>query len=445
MNYKVAIVGGGISGLTAAYTLKKAGIEATVFEKASFVGGRMSSDAVDDCIIDRGAYTVPSFYAELHKFLDEIGKKQELVITPSTSSSFWKGKEYDFKLGSPLGLMKYKLLSLKDKVDLMKIIISIQTQKKALNLSSPTEKSFELEKQTASDYLLQQGKKDLLELFAYPLLSELLLGNPEFNSKLAFLSTLSCPAVFTIDEFEDGMRTLPEYLAKTLDVRLNAPVSRIKKTSGNGYEIQVGGENEEVLHCDAVILAAPLPALVDILADTSMELKASIKDIIYSPAIVTAWGLENRDKDCSLINNFLRNETKVISTVVFDHLKSASRVPDGKGLVTVILKEAASRELYEVSDDQIQSAVLAEIESIFPSFGSRVIFTRTYRWEHAALQFPVGALKKKQTLEKMFSQELKNIYIASDSLYRTSINTCLQTGIQAAINIIDSQNVGVNK
>ena len=327
----------------------------------------------------------------------------------------------------------------------MKIIIYAQILKKSLNLSSPTEKSFELEKQSASEYLLERHKKDLLELFAYPLFSELLLGNPEFNSKLAFLSTLASPAVFTIDEFENGMRTLPEHLAKTLDVRLNTPVNRIERVRDNGYEIQTGGENIEVFRCDAAILAAPLPGLADILADASMELKASMKDIPYSPAIVTVWGLENRDEECSMINNFLRNEAKVISTVIFDHFKSASRVPEGKGLVTVILKEAATHKLYKASDAQIQSAVLAEIEKVLPSFGSRVTFTKTYRWEHAALQFPVGALQKKQSMKKMLSQELENIHIASDSLSRTSIETCLQTGIQAANNIIDTFNPGTDK
>ncbi len=438
MNYEVAVVGGGISGLVAAYTLKNAGIKATVFERASFPGGRMSSDAVDGYVIDRGAYTIPSFYTELNTFLAGIGRKRDLVETPSTSSTFRYGREYSFTLGSPTGLLKYRLLSVKNKMDVVKIMHHAQIMGKALDLSSPTAQSFQLEKQSASEYLLQRYNRDLLELFAYPLFSELFLGNPEFNSELALLSMLGNPAVFNIDAFENGMGSLPEYLAGTLDVRLNTPVSRIERVCDKGYEIESGGENKTVSRCDAVILAAPLPGLADILVDASMELKASMKDITYTPAIVTAWGLERRDAGRSMINNYLRNETKLISTVVFDHLKSARRVPAGKGLVTVVLKEAASRDLYEASEARIQSEVLAEMEKVLPSFGRRVTFSRMYRWEHAVLQFPPGALQKKQAMKKMFSEQLENIHVASDSFYRTSIETCLQTGLKAAASIIDT-------
>ena len=41
---RIAIIGGGISGLTAALTLQDAGIASTVYEVSGRVGGRMHSD-----------------------------------------------------------------------------------------------------------------------------------------------------------------------------------------------------------------------------------------------------------------------------------------------------------------------------------------------------------------------------------------------------------------
>ena len=62
MDEKIAILGAGISGLGAGYQLMKAGFEPVIFEKESFIGGRMSSDRVDGFTIDKGANTFPEFH-----------------------------------------------------------------------------------------------------------------------------------------------------------------------------------------------------------------------------------------------------------------------------------------------------------------------------------------------------------------------------------------------
>ena len=66
---RTAIIGAGIAGLAAGYRLKKSNVEAVIFEKESFAGGRMSSDYADGFIIDKGAYTIP----RSHRFFLELG------------------------------------------------------------------------------------------------------------------------------------------------------------------------------------------------------------------------------------------------------------------------------------------------------------------------------------------------------------------------------------
>ena len=70
---RIAIVGGGISGLSAGHHLTESGLKPVVFERGSFVGGRMSSERVDDFIIDKAAYTFPEFYKNLRGFVHELG------------------------------------------------------------------------------------------------------------------------------------------------------------------------------------------------------------------------------------------------------------------------------------------------------------------------------------------------------------------------------------
>ena len=55
MSKKIAVIGAGISGMTCAYTLKKAGHDVVVYEKEAYVGGRMSTRIKDDLPFDIGA------------------------------------------------------------------------------------------------------------------------------------------------------------------------------------------------------------------------------------------------------------------------------------------------------------------------------------------------------------------------------------------------------
>jgi protoporphyrinogen/coproporphyrinogen III oxidase len=437
MDCRVIIVGAGISGLAAAYTLKKSGISAIVLEKSSFPGGRMSSETVNGFIIDKGAYTVPEAYTGLKRFLDSLGMGQRLVPTPSTSSTFFDGKEYDVKIGSPIDLMKFKLLSVKNKLNLLQIALYAQSLGKALSISYPTDKSFELEQETATAYLKRNYDDTLVERIAYPLFCEILLGNPEVNSKLSFLATIANLTKFGILAFDTGMGVLPQYLATQLDVRLETPVYQIsRRSSGNGFEIQAGSASASPLTCETVIFALPLPCVADIIAGISDELHVAMKSIEYNPSIVTAWGTIRRNDWQSMLNNFSRKDTEIIGTVISDNQKSPNRVPPGKDLITVILKEAASRELINAPDELIQQKVLQEMDKLRPSFSNQVEVTRTYRWTHAAVQFPPGALLKRKALREQLAKELNHIYIAGDSLSRTAIEASLATGIEAAQAVI---------
>jgi renalase len=63
----VLVVGGGISGVAAARTLREAGVDVTLLERAGRLGGRMASPRTDDRVVDTGAsyFTVsdPAFDA----------------------------------------------------------------------------------------------------------------------------------------------------------------------------------------------------------------------------------------------------------------------------------------------------------------------------------------------------------------------------------------------
>lgn len=75
---RIAIVGGGIAGLNAAYFLKKAGFSATVYEARPRLGGRILSvtHAVGPGLVsDLGGHFINSDHADIRRLAEEFGLK----------------------------------------------------------------------------------------------------------------------------------------------------------------------------------------------------------------------------------------------------------------------------------------------------------------------------------------------------------------------------------
>jgi oxygen-dependent protoporphyrinogen oxidase len=437
MKPSIAIVGAGISGLAAAYQLQRAGFKPVVFESESFVGGRMSSEIVDGFIIDRAAYTIPEFYRNLIHGLSRVGMDKSLVPTSGTATTFYDGKKYPIKIGSPSDFLTYKLLSLKNKKDMVKLFVYARSLGRALNLDRPTQKTFQLENESVTDFLRSHYDEEILERIAYPILCEILLGSPESNSKVSLLALLRNLSKFKIFALDNGMGALPDRLKLDLDVRLNSPILKIIALGEKGrYEIEVGGTDSGLLSFDAIVLAIPLPLVPGLVDNLPQNLDEYFRSVIYAPAIVVATATEYKVEDVAMINNFLRSEFDILGNLVFDRHKGPGRVPPGKTLATCILQEKASRRLLHETDQKIFNLVLKELDAAFPGFTHQMIFQKIYRWEHGALQLPPGQLAKRDTVRDDLEKGWQNMYFAGESFPLSSLEASFNAGIKAANQII---------
>jgi len=437
LDTRIAIIGAGISGLSAGFRLKEAGFDPVIFEKEPYTGGRMSSENVEGFIIDKGAYTFPEFHKNLKRFVDTLGVGESLTQTPGSTSTFSSGKHHLIKIGSPTDFLKQKLFSFKSKKDLIRLYLYAQSLGKALNLANPTQRTFQLEGESAAEFLMGKYDEEILEKVAYPIFSEIFLGAPENNSKLAFLATLKNLTKFKIFAFSKGMGSLADRLARDLDVRLDMPTIKITSMGKKGpYEVHVGGVHPASFVFDAIIFAIPSTLMPDIFDDFPSALKEYVKAVQYAPSIVVALALDRRYPQASMINNLLRKDFDVLGNVIFDHHKSPDRVPEGKGLVTAILSEKASRALFEKSKESVIDEVFREMDSLLPHLTDNLIFSKVYRWPHGALQMGTGMLKKQFAVRKKLSESSGNFYLAGDGLHRSSLEISFKTGVGAANQII---------
>lgn len=437
MKSRIGIVGSGISGLAAAYHLTQAGFKPIVFESESFVGGRMSSETVNGFIIDKAAYTIPEFYRNLKGFLSQVGTGKSLTPTSGTAATFYGGKPYPIKIGSPSDFLTYRLLSINNKKDMVKLFLFARSLGRALNLDRPTQKTFKLESESVTDYLRNHYDEQILERIAYPIISEILLGSPESNSKVSFLALLRNLSKFKIFAMDKGMGTLPQRLKLDLEIRLNSPVLKITERGEEGpYEIEVGGADPRSFAFEAIILAIPLPLVPRLVESLPHTLNDYFYSVVYAPSIVVATATEHKVEDVAMINNLLRAEFDILGNAVFDQHKGPGRVPPGKTLATCILQEKASRLLLHETDQKVAKLVLKELDTIFPGFSNKMIFQKIYRWKYGALQLPPGQLAKRDTVRGFLENGWQNIYFAGESFPVSSLEASYNSGVRAANQII---------
>lgn len=438
MEPKIAIIGAGISGLAAGYRLHQAGIPALILEKENQPGGRTRSDTVGDFVIDRGAYTLPESHKTTLRIIKELGLEKDLREISAEASLFHRGKAHAVQIGSPGDFLKFKLLSLKNKKDLIRILLYAASLGKALNINEPTPKTFELEQESASDYLLREYDRSLLETIAYPIFCERFLGTPEHNSKAAFLETVKILTKSKIFSLRGGMGSLARELAKILNIRYGTTVRQVRP-SGNGqgpYQVEIGGAEPQILSFDQIIFALPLPVVLRLFEAFPDPLQKSLREIRYAPSLVYVLGLDRTGPPATFINSTLRDEFQTISTVIFDSRKNADRHPEGKNLITVILGEEASRRLLPAPEDVVAAEVQKELINLIPGLTGSILFSKLYRWEHAAVQLRPGTLDRQQKIRQALKEAYPDLTFIGDGLHHSSIEVQMKVGFQAAAEIM---------
>lgn len=113
---EIAIVGGGITGLSAAHTLAKAGHRITLFEKEPFLGGLAQGfkEPSWQWHIEAAYHHLFTNDASILQLISDLGIQDKLIVTRPITATLWKERMY--QLDSPISLFKFPGLSFIDKI-----------------------------------------------------------------------------------------------------------------------------------------------------------------------------------------------------------------------------------------------------------------------------------------------------------------------------------------
>jgi len=470
---RIAIIGGGISGLAAAFALeehRRAGtVEYTLYESSPHLGGVLRTEHIHGCIVEAGPdsfITEKSWAADLCRTL---GLGDQLI-----GSNDADRKTYILVRGRlipmPDGLMF--LVPTKILPTGFSPLFSWTTKlRMARELLHPPRAA--VADESVASLVERHYGSEMVDRLADPLLSGVYGGEaaslsvravlPRFaemerthgslgramlaakklaaRKKMPRSANRPSPPLFT--SLRKGMQDLVENLVP----RLNPP-SLVTNTTVQSIQAEAGGwtvstSQKKSDHFDAVIVAVPTHAAAQILSITSPDLSAELAAIGYSSSITVGLGYD-REVRQSLPPGFgflvPRSEGKRLLAATFVHNKFPHRAPADRALLRCFFAGSTAENIWQLSDDAIVAIVRNELQQIL-GLRSSPLFARVYKWKSAMAQYGVGHLERLDRIARLL-QQLPKLALAGNGYRGIGVPDCVRSGQDAAKQVLNLDSSG---
>jgi oxygen-dependent protoporphyrinogen oxidase len=442
----VAIVGGGISGLSTAYYLAKAGISSTLIEARPRLGGVIRTEHVQGCVVEAGPDSFLSVKPAAMDLIRELGLAAEVI-----GSNDHLRKTYVWKRG--------RMVPLPDGL-MMMIPTRILPMLASPLLSWPTKVRMGLEllrgpvsgtaeDRSVAEFVAAHYGDEAVDYLAEPLLSGIYGGNPdelsvrsvlpkfvELESKYGSLTrgVIAERRAATQPNHVPLFRTLKGGLGQLVDALAVAIRERVTvkhgeaeavERNGEGFRIRMGGD---WLDADRVVLACEAHRAAKLVPDA--RIADLLETVRYGSSMTVAFGFAMRDFPRPLDGfGFLvpKRERRRLVACTWVGTKFAHRVPEGQVLLRCFLSGT------DESDDAVAAAVLDELHAML-GFTARPSFSRIFRWPRSMAQYPVGHQGRMAELSERL-KPIPGLHLAGNAYEGIGIPDCIRMGKQAAQSI----------
>ncbi|MGA8151203.1 MAG: protoporphyrinogen oxidase [Terriglobales bacterium] len=455
---RIAIVGGGISGLAAAFALEKhrahgAPLEYVLFESNSRFGGVLVTEHVDGCLIEAGPDSFLTEKPWAAGLCREIGLDDQLIGSNDPDRKTYilvKGR----LVAIPDGLMF--MVPTKILPAVLSPLFSTSTKlRMAQEWFHPPRKAGHDE--SVADMVERHYGPEMVDRLADPLLSGVYGGEasqlsvravlPRFAEMEANYGSLGrgmlaahkkmaqaakAPARPLFTSLRDGMQQMVDAAVSRLaasSLRSGTAVQGLQRQDG-GWVISAGYASDQF---DAVIVAAPAQVAAQLLHPSSVELAGELAGIQYTSSITVNLGYDQKIRSHLPPGfGFLvpRSEGNRMLAATFVHNKFPHRAPQDRALLRCFIGGAGNDQVLQLPDDEILRTVREELRQIL-GLTAEPLFTRIYRWEGAMAQYGVGHLERLQRIENHLAQ-LPGLALAGNGYRGIGVPDCVRSGSEAA-------------
>lgn len=417
MNKKsVAIIGAGLTGLTTAYYLKKAGFNVEVFEKSNRAGGVIKTTTEDGFTFEAGPNTGVLSHPEAAELLEELNGDCELEIADDNAKArwIWKGKKWEPLPSGVIGGIKTPLFTFADKLRI---------------LGEPFRKKGSNPDETLAELVLRRMGKSFLEYAVDPFILGIYSGDP---AKL--VTRFALPKLYRLEQdfgsfiggamkkkkqpkterdkkatrdvfsIKGGLQNLIDALVKNIgieNIHLDCGALEVQKTSDFQYTLSASEKTFNRVISTAG--AYELPGLFPFADKSKLE---KINRLEYAKVVQVALGFKNWT-GCKL-NAFGGlvpfKEKRNILGVLFLSSFLKNRAPKNGAILSVFLGGVRKPEMVNLSNDEIIKLVADEFKQMMGVEDFAPDIVRINRYQHAIPQYSFESEQKLASINELEKQ-----------------------------------------
>jgi protoporphyrinogen/coproporphyrinogen III oxidase len=465
---RIAIIGGGISGLAAAHRVIELSktdqkpVQLTIFEASSRLGGTIQTEHRDGFLLERGPDSFISEKPEAVELAKRLNLESRLIETnePLRRSFIVRNGRLrpvpeGFQLLAPSKIWPFINTDIFSFSGKLRMAADLVIPRRSVNGDDD---------ESLAHFVRRRLGREALERMAQPMVGGIYTANPESLSLQATLPRfldmerkhrslilgmwrqgrksigVSGARYSLFLSFDEGTEVLVNALerrisdSKQAEIRLRTRVETLEFCEA-GWRLRTNtGDAVEV---DAICLAIPAYASAALIRNASAQLSLSLNQIQFA-STATVNLAYHRDDVAHPLDGFgfvvPLIEKRSLIACTFSSVKFSGRAPKDQVLLRAFVGGALQPEMFEFGEREIVERVEKDLREIIGVKGSP-LFAEVSKWRNSMPQYEVGHLQRIDEIESLVSR-LPGLTLAGNSYRGAGIPDCIKSGEAAAIELI---------